>query len=228
MTGPMEITFIRRVSIRYDGTNGEAVRAAAATCGSPALTWTIDSDDGSELRLRITQPSGLFYVYVIPQWMWVVVFGEDGNIQLHTDERFQYNYCNVDDIATALIATPFFVSALPAGPTGATGPVGPAGPAGPAGPSSGATLDGKSVAVSVVTLGAGATVDLPAMTWNGNLGRTDYRVIFYPDNALIGRLNFAVKAGATKTATGMVIQVTAISAITLSLAGVVHCQAVTP
>jgi hypothetical protein len=115
-----------------------------------------------------------------------------------------------------------------AGAAGVAGPTGAIGPAGPAGPSSGAVLDSKSVAVNVLSLGIGSSTDLPAMTWNKNLGRNDYVVDFLTDNALIGRLSFAVKPGATKTATGMVITVTAQQLIAISLAGVVHCIAKTP
>ena len=114
------------------------------------------------------------------------------------------------------------------GPAGPSGPTGPMGPTGPPGPSSGATLDGKSVQINIISvLGIGATAEFP-MSWNTNLGRTDYRVIFLPDLSLVGRLSYAVKAGASKTATGMTIVVTALTPVNVSVNGVVHCHAVTP
>lgn len=113
------------------------------------------------------------------------------------------------------------------GQVGAAGAKGDVGATGPAGPSSGAVLDLTSVAVNVLSLGSGATTEIP-MTWNNSLGRTDYVVKFATDNALVGKLKFTVKAGATKTATGCTLIATAQVLIALSLAGVVHCQAITP
>jgi hypothetical protein len=114
------------------------------------------------------------------------------------------------------------------GPKGDTGSTGATGATGPAGPSSGAVLDLVSVAVNILSLGNGASTNI-AMTWNSpGVGRTDYKVKFATDNALIGKLKFALASSPAPTATGCTITATAQQAITLSLAGVVHCQAITP
>lgn len=129
-------------------------------------------------------------------------------------------------------------AAGPTGATGATGPTGATGLTGPAGATgaTGATgaagaagvnsfLDGKSMAVNILALGLGASVELGTLTWNKTLPNNTYSGTFLTDNALIGKLSFSIKAGASKTTTSCVIVATALQAITLSLAGVVHCIA---
>src|ERR1700759_506289 len=114
----------------------------------------------------------------------------------------------------------------PQGPQGNPGTDGPQGVKGDTGATGGpGVLDGKSVAVSILTLGAGVSVDLPALTWNKTLPNNTSGAVFLPDNALIGKLTFPIKPGATKTTTGCVVTATATSSITLSLAGVVHVLA---
>lgn len=114
------------------------------------------------------------------------------------------------------------------GNTGATGPkgdTGATGAQGPAGPSKGAVLALKSVNYTALSiLGIGATVNVP-VTWDVTLGTTAYKTLVALDQTLLANFNWTEDA-TQRTATATRIVLTAKAAIALSLAGVLHAQAI--
>jgi hypothetical protein len=100
------------------------------------------------------------------------------------------------------------------GLTGATGPTGSTGATGAAGANS--FLDGKSVVVPVLILGASVDV---AVTWNKTLPNNTYNVAFLYGAGNLGKVTAAVKSG-TKTTTGFTVTFTA--GLALTVADVCH------
>lgn len=181
MTQPVENTFVRRLSVQYDGTNGDAILAAARSCGSDAISWTIDPDDGDALKLRVSHGGNQFYVYTIPLGYWAVMVGEDAAIQVFSDVTYPRAYSNVntlwpelraahrlavDQSFTATLPSPYFgmgvgssASSIGIGATvNIDARVRPPVPAGPV------TIGSEIILTTGVTLGTVAVTATPVVT----------------------------------------------------------------
>lgn len=108
MSDVARLTWPRLLSIRYDGSNGAAVLAAAETTGGEVASWSMLSDDGVELRLRLTYltPWGGHTDTLITAGQWVLIDGESGSITLLSDARFANQYVRSDDVMPEPVTIP--------------------------------------------------------------------------------------------------------------------------